>query len=173
MRNRASVRRDKRGLMELPFKLFIMIILISATMSMGIISFRNMQRSAFEQHVKDELNGLIFLSHMISREGNLSSQEMVLDLSGDMFAGIDQIRFGDRVGGRTDIISYSMDWREQREIIHLRDDIHLTSSGNSSFTLRSGLHNIRLTCLYISDDTTVVIVSRAGERIDYSSFYSM
>ncbi len=171
MISNAKLRTDDRGIMELPFKLIIMIILISASVSVGMVSYRNMQRNAFEQQVMSELNRIRHLSLMMMQEGNLSSQEIELDLSGNLFAGIDHIRFGDSVGGRTEVVTYSMNWRRQRELMYLGDGIHLTSSRNSSFGLGGGLHKIRLTCMHISDDTTVIVISTEGQKIDHSSFY--
>ncbi len=171
MKSKNPLGKDRRGILELPFKLMIMMMLITATASVGMISYRNIRRRAFERHVVQELERIAMVSRQLMNEGNLSSQVIELDLSGDTFTGLNYVRIGDRVGGRrAGMISYSMNWRRQRETMDVQD-VQFTSSRNINFLLRGGTYQLRLTSLHISREDTVIIISLEGQRIDYSNFY--
>ncbi len=171
MCRKIPMRKGVEGITELPFKLIIMVMLIAVVVPVSIISYRDVRRSAFDTHLRDELNKITKLATVISREGNLSSAHVELDISGDMFAGVTHVSFGDSVGGDTHLIEYRMNWRGHSEYVHVRD-FQLSSPVNSSFTLRRGTYRLSLTNLHLSEDSTVMIVSLVGQRIDHDSFYT-
>ncbi len=172
MRTRTFLSKDCKGVMELPFKLMVMVLLIATVVPVCIISYRDVRRTEMDNNLREELNKIIRRAMVISKEGNLSSQQVDFDISGNLFAGVSHVSFGDSVGGNTYIMEYRMNWRSHPEYIHSNGVVHLSSPRNSTFTLRSGTYRLSLTNLHISEDTSVVIVSQADQRIDYQSFYS-
>ncbi len=171
MNSKATLRKESKGVMEMPFKLMVMVLLIATVVPVCMISYRNVRRAELDNHLREELNKIIRLATVISKEGNLSCQDIEFDISGNVVAGVSHVRFGDDVGGDTNIIEYRMSWRKHTEFLHLKEDIHLSSPRNSWFMLRSGTYRLSLTNLHISEEASVVIVSRAGQQIDYDSFY--
>lgn len=168
IKSRRSVTED--GAMELPFKLMVMIVLVAVVVPVSMVGYRNVSRSSFQHHIQGELNRLMDLAGILIREGNLSSEYIDLDLSGNIFAGLDSVRLGDSLGGNTRWIEYRMNWRTDPGYLVTEKGVHLSSAVNCSMVLRGGEYRLQLTCLHIDHETTVIVISHQGRHIDFDSF---
>lgn len=143
---RPSIRRDNEGVLDLPFKLIIMMLLMGAILPLSIMGYRDTSRARYERKVEDELHHLVSMCQRLSIEGNLSSARITLDLEGDMFSSLAHIHIGDSLGKKDWMIDYRFDWREETDYIAATDPmVHMTSPGNSTLRLKGGRETLELT----------------------------
>ena len=168
-----SIHRSKRsdkGAQEIPIKLLVMALLVGLIMPFSVMGYRDVSRVRFQEHVRRELYDVVALSRSISREGNLSSSVIEIDLNGDIFSQVGYVEIGDVLGGDDWMIRYMMEWEDSEDLITVIDPVvHLTSHVNDTFRLTSGSHEIKLTNIIISGRNFVVL-SEVESYIDTSIF---
>ena len=164
------LKRSEEGNMELPLKLMIMTLMIGLIIPASIIGYRDINRMRVSEQVRQELGSLVAFSRKISREGNLSSIVIELDLSGDIFAQVGYVDVGDYIGGESWMVRYSMSWDDvESHIAILNPLVHLTSRHNNTLRLTSETQEIKLTNL-VTEEKNFVVVSDVDVNIDISAF---
>jgi len=118
---RSIKKIDEEGVLDIPFKIIIMIVLIGSVVPLGLMSYRNISREKFKNRIKNELEDIYFSAKEVSLLGNLSTQNIEINLKGNLFAGIDYVKIIDSRGNNESLIKYKFDWRKELEHIHLCD----------------------------------------------------
>ncbi|MGM0405355.1 MAG: hypothetical protein ACQEQM_04360 [Thermoplasmatota archaeon] len=165
-----NISRANSGIMELPFKLVIMMLLIGMVVPTVAVGYRDVSRIRYQEKVKNELQDLVFFSRKLMQGGDLSSMTIELDLNGNYFASLDYVELGDTLGEKEWMINHKFSWREHEDHIASVDPlVRLTSADNSTFRLTDGSHRLKLTHIF-TENTSFVVVSDLNENIDRSVF---
>lgn len=135
---------DNIGTLDIPFKIIIAMIMIGSVIPLGFMSYRNVSREKFEMKIEEELIDLFNCAEKMSMNGNLSKQEIEIDLKGNIFADIEYVKIGDSLDGESNIIKYKLEWKKSPSYLS-NDQIQLCSDQNDSLLLKDGKHSLVLT----------------------------
>lgn len=165
-----NLSRSNSGIMELPFKLVIMMLLMGLVIPTVAVGYRGVSRIRYQEKVRNELQDLVVFSRKLMQEGDLSSMTIELELTGNYFASLDYVELGDTLGEKEWMINYKLSWREHEDHITSIDPlVKLTSPDNSTFRLTAGSQRLKLTHIF-TENTSFVVVSDLNENIDRSVF---
>lgn len=157
-RIKKGLKRDEKGIIELPMKLFIMMILMTVSLSFGVYGYSTVSQERFADSTEKQVDHLISVGQMLSTEGNRSSKKVELDLSGDRFAGIRWMDIGGGLGEGSWVVSYRFDWRENSEYRTAEDPmIHFTSPDNKTLSLSDKKYELTLVHVLTEDDDHIII----------------
>lgn len=161
---------NDKGVMELPVKLLIMMLMIGLVIPSVTIGYRGVSRMRFENRIRSELKDVIAFSRKLVQEGDLASMSIELDLKGDIFASIDHVDVGGTLGDMDWMIQYRFSWKGSEEYLTAVDPvIHMTSPDNNTYRLTGGIHQLKLTHVLTEEDSFIV-VSDINTDIDCSKF---
>ena len=170
-RRKITPPKDEHAMMDLPFKLIVMIILIGAVIPSSVIGYRNISRVRFEKDIEAELNDLVFMSRCLSREGNSSSCKIEVDLDGNIFASIDHVQIGSSIDEYCRLIRYRFSWKRSSSSMIVDDpSVKLTSPQNSTLRLSGRTQVLYMTHLVVNDDS-FILISKNSKNIDLDQFY--
>lgn len=142
MKYRKNNLNDK-GVLDIPFKIIIMIILVGSVIPVGLMSYRNISREKYKNKIKNELEKIFLTAEEVSLIGNLSVKKIEVNLEGNFFADIEFVKIRNTSSDRT-IIKYKLSWKDYPDHI-TRDDINIIAKQNKSLFLRSKTYDLTLT----------------------------
>ena len=134
---------NDRGVLDIPFKIIIMIILVGSVIPFGMMSYLNISREKYENKIKNELEKIFLTAEKVSLMGNLSARKIEIDLECNFFEDIEFVKIKNTSSDRT-IIKYKLSWKDNPNYISSYD-INITSKQNKSLFLRSKTYDLTLT----------------------------
>ncbi|MFP4050451.1 MAG: hypothetical protein ACLFVB_01770 [Thermoplasmata archaeon] len=149
-------RMNDQGVLDIPFKIIIMIIMIGSVIPLGLMNYRNISRENFKLKIENELENLCFSAREISMLGNLSSKKVGLDLEGNIFADIDYVKIRNESGKDEEIIEYRFKWEKSPHYIS-HDDVSIYPKTDNTITLHGGTHHLVLTHLKSPGKSAVLV----------------
>lgn len=165
-----NISGDGSGIMDLPFKLMIMMILIGTTVPASMIGYRNISRTRYDSKVNGELMDLASMAQRLSREGNLSRCRLEMDIEGDPFARLDYVNIGENLDQHNNILRYKFSWKKgQESMVVTGPEVKLTSPYNSTQKLDGNEHELYLTHVVLKG-RSFVVVSKNSRDIDIDNF---
>nr|AGF92961.1 hypothetical protein FLSS-6_0016 [uncultured organism] len=135
------LKKDKKGVMELPLKLIVMFLLLGSFIPLGLLQYKSMKRQRYEQRVKEELNRLVFTGQELSQMGNGSSRSLKLDLKGSAFGKLDHVHFGRPLNNS---LEYKFSWKSSSNYLVVDDPYFRFDVENESFSLGSGTYTLKI-----------------------------